>query len=163
MLKKLLPIAAAVAITAAFTVPMAQSRATRIGFVNAQNVLKNHPQGARILDAQKKAQDELKGILDRIEALQVKVANNTITPAERQQLETLRKTGQARQTALNTQISKLLEPVTKEVDVAVNKVAKAQGFVLVMDRAIAQQSGLVIYADPDGTDLTEEVIKEVKK
>jgi Skp family chaperone for outer membrane proteins len=62
MFKKLLPIAAAVVLTAAFTVPMAQSRATRIGFVNAQKVLQNHPQGAKVLDAQKKAQDELKGI-----------------------------------------------------------------------------------------------------
>jgi outer membrane protein len=163
MLKKLLPIAAAVALTAAFTVPMAQSRATRIGFVNAQRVLQNHPQGAKVLDAQKKAQDELKGIADKLQALGVKISNGTATATERQQAETLQKTGQARQAALKTQIDKLLEPITKEVDAAVGKVAKAQGFALVMDRAIASQSGLVIYADPEGTDLSDEVIKEVKK
>ena len=61
------------------------------------------------------------------------------------------------------EIGALLAPITKEVDAAVNKVAKAQGFVLVMDRAIASSSGLVIYADQDGTDLTDEVIAEVKK
>ncbi len=163
MLKKILPIAVAVALTAAFTVPMAQTRATRIGFVNAQNVLAGHPQGARVIDAQKKAQAELKDLSDRVQALQAKVANNTATAAERQQLETLIKTGQARQTQLKTQLDKLLEPITKQVDAAVAKVAKAQGFVLVMDRAIASQSGLVIYADPEGTDLSDEVIKEIKK
>ena len=163
MLKKLLPIAAAIALTAAFTVPMAQTKATRIGFVNAQVVLQNHPQGAKVLDAQKKAQAELKDLSDRIQVLQVKIANGTATAAEKQQYETLVKTGQARQAQLKTQIDKLLEPITKQVDTAVAKVAKAQGFVLVMDKAIAAQSGLVIYADPEGTDLSDEVIKEVKK
>lgn len=163
MLKKLLPIAVAVALTAVFTVPMAQTRATRIGFVNAQVVLAGHPNGSKVLDAQKKAQAELKELSDKVQALQAKIANNTATPTERQQYETLVKTGQARQVALKTQIDKLLEPITKQVDVAVGKVAKAQGFVLVMDRAIASQSGLVIYADPEGTDLSDDVIKEIKK
>jgi outer membrane protein len=163
MLKKLLPIAAAVALTAAFTLPMAQTRATRIGFVNAQVVLAGHPQGAKVLEAQKKAQDELKELSDKVQKLQPKIANNTATPAERQQYETLIKTGQARQAALKTQIDKMLEPITKQVDAAVAKVGKAQGFVLVMDRAIASQSGLVVYADPEGTDLSAEVLKEIKK
>ncbi len=163
MLKKLLPIAAAIALTAAFTVPMAQTKATRIGFVNAQTVLQNHPQGAKVLEAQKKAQTELKELSDKIQVLQIKISNGTATAAEKQQYETLVKTGQTRQAQLKTQIDKLLEPITKQVDIAVAKVAKAQGFVLVMDKAIAAQSGLVIYADPEGTDLSDEVIKEVKK
>lgn len=163
MLKKLLPIAAAIALTAAFTVPMAQTRATRIGFVNAQAALQGHPKGTAVIDAQKKAQAELKDLSDKVQALQVKIGNGTATAAERQQYETLVKTGQARQAQLKAQIDKLIEPITKEVDSAVTKVAKAQGFVLVMDRAIAQQSGLVIYADPDGTDLTADVVKEFKK
>ncbi len=162
MLKKLLPIAVAVALTAAFTLPMAQTRATRIGFVNAQKVLQNHPQGAKVLDFQKKAQEELKSLSDQVQALQVKIANGTATAAERQKYETLVKTGQARQAALKAQVDKLLEPITKEVDAAVAKVGKAQAFVLVMDRAIASQSGLVIYADPEGTDLTDDVIKVIK-
>ncbi len=163
MLKKLLPIATAIALTAAFTVPMAQTKATRIGFVNAQVVLQNHPQGAKVLEAQKKAQTELKELSDKIQVLQTKITNGTATAAEKQQYETLVKTGQARSAQLKTQIDKLLEPITKQVDTAVAKVAKAQGFVLVMDKAIAAQSGLVIYADPEGTDLSDEVIKEVKK
>jgi Skp family chaperone for outer membrane proteins len=32
-----------------------------------------------------------------------------------------------------------------------------------MDRLIASQSGLIIYADPEGTDLTDDVAAEVKK
>jgi outer membrane protein len=163
MLKKILPIAAAIALTAAFTLPMAQTKATRIGFVNAQVVLKGHPQGTKVLDAQKKAQDELKSISDKITPLQAKIANGTASATEKQQYETLVKTYQATQARLKAQIDKLLEPITKQVDAAVAKVGKAQGFVLVMDRAIASQSGLVIYADPEGTDLSDDVIKEIKK
>jgi outer membrane protein len=162
-MKKLLHIALAVAATAAFTVPLAQTRATRIGFVNAQTVLQQHPQGKNILDQRKKAEDELKPLQTQITTLQQKIAGGTATAAERQQYETLVKSYQARVKALSDRQNKLLEPITKEVDAAVSKVAKAQGFVLVMDRLIAQQSGLVIYADPDGTDLTDDVVAEVKK
>jgi outer membrane protein len=163
MLKKLIPIAAAVGLTAAFTVPMAQTRATRIGFVTAQSVLKAHPQGATVLASQQKAQNELKALADKITEIQRKIANNTATAADRQQYETLAKTYQARGEQLKKNIDKQLEPITKQVDAAVAKVAKQQGFALVMDRAIAGTSGLVIYADPEGTDLTDEVVAEVKK
>jgi outer membrane protein len=162
-MKKILPIIAAIAVTAAFTVPLAQTRATRIGFVTAQKVLENHPQGKGVLDQRKKAEDELKPLQTQIVALQQKIGAGSATAAERQQYETLVKSYQTRLKALQDRQNKLLEPITKEVDAAVAKVAKAQGYVLVMDRAIAASSGLVIYADPDGTDLTDEVIAEVKK
>jgi outer membrane protein len=162
-MKKFLPIILAVAATAAFTVPLAQSKATRIGFVTAQKVLENHPQGKGVLDQRKKAEEELKPLQAQIVALQQKIAGGSATAADRQQYETLAKAYQARAKALQDKVTKLLDPITKEVDSAVAKVAKAQGYVLVMDRQIAASSGLVIYADPDGTDLTDEVIAEVKK
>ncbi|NJK46422.1 MAG: OmpH family outer membrane protein [Pleurocapsa sp. SU_196_0] len=162
-MKKILPILLAVAATAAFTVPLAQTRATRIGFVTAQKVLENHPQGKGVLDQRKKAEEELKPLQAQIVALQQKIGTGSATAAERQQYETLVKSYQTRLKALQDKQNKLLEPITKQVDAAVGKVAKAQGYVLVMDRAIAASSGLVIYADPEGTDLTDEVIAEVKK
>jgi outer membrane protein len=162
-MKKILPILLAVAATAAFTVPLAQTRATRIGFVTAQKVLENHPQGKGVLDQRKKAEEELKPLQTQIVALQQKIGTGSATAAERQQYETLVKSYQTRLKALQDKQNKLLEPITKQVDAAVGKVAKAQGYVLVMDRAIAASSGLVIYADPEGTDLTDEVIAEVKK
>ena len=162
-MKKFLHIILAVAATAAFTVPLAQTKATKIGFVTSSLVLQGHPQGKIVLDQRKKAEDELKPLLVQIQALQAKIQSGQATAAERQQYETLAKSYQARAKALQDKQTALLAPITKEVDAAVNKVAKAQGYVLVMDRAIAASSGLVIYADPDGTDLTDEVIAEVKK
>ncbi len=163
MLKKIIPVLLAVALTAAFTLPNAQSKATKIGFVNAQKVLECHPDGKNIIAQRKKAEDELKPIQQQIQALQAKLQQNTATAAERQQYDVLAKSYQARAKQLQDKFDKLLTPVTKDVDTAVSKVAKAQGYVMVMDRLIASSSGLVIYADPEGTDLTDDVCGEVKK
>jgi outer membrane protein len=163
MLKKIIPVLVAVALTAAFTLPNAQSKATKIGFVNAQKVLECHPDGKGVIAQRKKAEDELKPIQAQIQALQAKLQQNTATAAERQQYDVLAKSYQARAKQLQDKFDKLLSPITKDVDVAVGKVAKVQGYVVVMDRLIASQSGLVIYADPEGTDLTDDVCAEVKK
>jgi outer membrane protein len=163
MLKKIIPVLVAVALTAAFTLPNAQTKASKIGFVNAQKVLECHPDGKGIVAQRKKAEDELKPIQQQLTALQAKLQQNSATAAERQQYDVLAKSYQARAKQLQDKFDKLLTPVTKDVDVAVSKVAKAQGYVVVMDRLIASSSGLVIYADPEGTDLTDDVCVEVKK
>jgi outer membrane protein len=163
MLKKFIPVLFAVALTAAFTLTQAQTKATKIGFVNAQKVLESHPDGKGVIAQRKKATDELKPIQDQIQALAAKIQQNTATAAERQQYDVLAKSYQARAKQLQDKFDKLLAPITKDVDSAVAKVAKAQGYVVVMDRLIASQSGLIIYADPEGTDLTDDVAAEVKK
>ena len=52
-------------------------------------------------------------------------------------------------------------PIETSVDAALSSYAKANGFSVIMDRSIAQQSGLVVYADT-ATDVTEAVKKNVK-
>ena len=64
MLKKIIPVLVAVALTAAFTLPNAQTKASKIGFVNAQKVLECHPDGKGIIAQRKKAEDELMGIVN---------------------------------------------------------------------------------------------------
>ena len=162
-MKKILPILLTVALVGAFTLPQGQSRPTRIGFVNAQEVLKNHPQGAAAAKLRDDAQKEINPLLEQARALQTKVQTGSATAAERQQLDTLTKTIQATQKRWQDRIDKALAPITKDVDAAVSAAAKAQGFSIVFDRAIAAQSGLVIYADEASTDLTDEVVKQVKK
>jgi outer membrane protein len=146
-------------------IPIAQPAASsNICFVDAQRVLAGHPQGAKVLEAQKKAQEELKTISDKILPLQAKIANNTASPAERQQYDTLVKTYQASQSRLKAQIDRMLVPITKDVDVAVTKVALAKGCSVVFDRAIAAQSGLVVYVNPAfSVDISDDVILEISK
>ncbi len=140
------------------------SQTTTVCFINAQRVLAAHPMGAKVIEAQQKAQAELKGLSDKIQELQVKVANGTATTAEKQQYEVLVKTAQARQAQLKTQIDKLLEPITRDVDVAVSKVAIARGCAVVLDRAIAAQSGLVVFVNPNTSfDISDDIILEITK
>jgi outer membrane protein len=135
-----------------------------ICFVTAQKILQNHPQGPVILEAQKKAQEELNALAAQIQALQVKVANGSATATDRQQLETLIKTYQARGQQLKRNVDKLLEPVTAQVDAAIAQVAQAKGCVLVFDRAIASSSGLVVYANPLSVlDISDDVIACCKR
>ncbi len=135
---------------------------TAICFVNAQQVLEAHPDGAKVLEARKAAEAELKPLVQQIQALQQKIQAGSATAAERQQYDTLVKTYQTRSKALQDAQNKLLEPITTAVDAAVAKVAPLRGCSIVLDRQIAASSGLVIYADP-GTDITKDVIAELQK
>lgn len=143
--------------------PPALPTANAICFVEASRVLAAHPKGAAALEAQRRAQEELQGIAERLQPLQTKIANGTATAAERQQAETLIKTGQARQAALKTQVDRLLEPITKDIDAAIAKVAPTKGCGVVLDLQIAQQSGLFVWVNQNTTlNITEDVILEVK-
>jgi outer membrane protein len=130
-------------------------------FVDAQRVLEAHPDGAKVIEARKRAEEELKPLQQQILALQQKIAAGSATAAERQQYETLVKSYQARTKALQDAQNKLLEPISKAVDAAISKVAPTRGCAVVLDRAIAASSGLVVYADPS-TDITDAVIAELK-
>ena len=101
--------------------------ASAICFVNAQRLLEAHPDGAKVLEARKRAEDELKPLQGQIQALQQKIAAGNATAAERQQYETLVKSYQARAVALQDAQNKLLEPITRAVDAAIAKVAPEIG------------------------------------
>jgi outer membrane protein len=166
MKKLILGLLIALAASSAFAQsapPALPAPANAICFVNSQRVLSAHPKGAAVLEAQQKAQAELKDISDRLQAIQVKISNGTATAADRQQADTLQKTGQARSAALKTQIDKLLEPITREVDAAIAKVAPQKGCGVVLDREIASRSGLFVWVSPSTTlDISEDVIAELK-
>lgn len=153
----------AAAFTAGTTVPQAQNTAHKIGFVNVQTAIEAAPQYAAIRTAQQQAEAQLKPTVDQITALQPKMANNTATAAERQQYNTLVQTYQTRSQQLNTQLDAQLQPVLTRVNAAVANVARAQGFTVVMDRAVAAQSGLVIFANEQATDFTAAVVTAVRQ
>lgn len=144
------------------TAPSAQKAGTKIAVVNVQKVLAATPGGADVAALRKQADADLKKQSDAVRALQQKVAGGG-TAADRQALDTATKTFNAANAKYQQQIQAKFEPVSKTVNAAVAAAAKAQGYGLVFDGAIAQQTGLVIYADLKSTDLTDSVIKQLKK
>jgi outer membrane protein len=154
---------AALVVSSAQAQSASPTPANAICFIQSQRVLAAHPKGAAVFEAQQKAQAELQEISDKIQALSVKISNGTATAADRQLADTLQKTGQARSTTLKTQIDKMLEPITRDVDAAIAKVGTAKGCGVVLDRAIASQSGLFVWVNPNTTlDISDDVIAEIK-
>jgi outer membrane protein len=155
---------ALLAISSAHAQSAPATPANTICFINSQRVLLAHKNGAGVVEAQQKAQAELKEISDKIQALGVKISNGTATAADRQMADTLQKIGQIRQAALKVQIDKLLEPITREVDAAVAKIAPQRGCGVVLDRDTASRSGLFIWVNANTTlDISDDVIFELKQ
>lgn len=157
-------ILAPVAVVAAFglgtVAPHAQTPAQKIGFVNVSKLLAAHPNDKDIKDLNAKADAELKGLDTQIKAIDAKGAN--ASAAEKQQRDTLVATLKSKADTYNKQIDPKVAAVEKAVDTAVGAVAKSNGYAVVMDQAVAAQSGLVIYADPATTDLTDAALKVLK-
>lgn len=56
----------------------------------------------------------------------------------------------------------MLRPITEDIDKIVSKVAKEQGFAIVLDQEVAASSGLVVYA-AQGLDLTPAILQALPK
>lgn len=159
---KLLPVAAVASLAFVTLAPHAQTSAPqKIGFVNVDAVYNAHPSWATFQKARTDAAAKLKPTEDQIRTLQAKGTN--ISAQERQNLDTLVKTYQTTQQQLTDDINKRLEPIDADVNKAIAAAAKAQGFTVVMNRAVAASSQLVIYADEQTTDFTQAVVNQIKK
>ncbi|HAR68291.1 MAG TPA: OmpH family outer membrane protein [Thermus scotoductus] len=157
-------VALALALGALLTPMLAQNRnvATRLGFVDADALVQAHPDYKKVQDLQAQARKELAPLEEKLKPLDQKIRSGQATAKERQDYEALLKTYQDTLKKWQDRQNPVLRPILEEVDQAIAKVAKAQGFAVVMSRQVAAQSGLVVYAGED-TDLTQAVIKELKK
>ncbi|WP_038059020.1 OmpH family outer membrane protein [Thermus amyloliquefaciens] len=163
-MKRLSLAALLLAFGALLTPMLAQNRnvATRVGFVDADALVQAHPDYKKIQDLQAQARKELAPLEEKLKPLDQKVRSGQATAKERQDYEALLKTYQDTVKKWQDRQNPVLKPILEEVDQAIAKVAKAQGFAVVMSRQVAAQSGLVVYADDD-TDLTEAVKKELRR
>jgi outer membrane protein len=143
---------------------VAQNRTTpsRVGFVDAEALIQAHPNFKAVQDVQAQARKELQPLEDRLKPLDQKVKAGTASAKEQQDYQTLLQTYQTALKKWQDRQAQALKPITEEIDQAIAKVAKAQGFSVVMSKQVAAQSGLVVYADDD-TDLTQAVLKEIRK
>ncbi|WP_243028177.1 OmpH family outer membrane protein [Thermus albus] len=157
-------VALLVALGALLTPMLAQNRtvASRVGFVDADALVQAHPDYKKVQDLQAQARKDLNPLEEKIKPLEAKIRSGQATAKERQDYEALVKTYQDTVKKWQERQNPVLKPILEDVDKAIAKVAKAQGFSVVMSRQVAAQSGLVVYADDD-TDLTEAVKKELKR
>ncbi|MFC4425318.1 OmpH family outer membrane protein [Deinococcus navajonensis] len=160
--KVLAPLAVVTALGLGTVAPHAQTPAQKVGFVDVAQVLAAQPAGKELNELQKKANAELGELDKQVKAIDAK--GTAATAAEKDKRATLVSTIQAKAKAYDTQMTQLQPKITaaeKAADTAVSSVAKANGYSVVMDRNVAANSGLVIYAE-DNTDLTAAAIKALK-
>lgn len=157
--KALAPLALMAAFGLGTLAPHAQTNAGKVGFVNVKALFAAYP-GSKDLDAlQAKAQKDLGDLQTQMQQIQAKGA--AATAADKTKFQQLSDTYNTKMKDYDKQISDKAAPMEKSVDTALGAYAKANGFSIIMDRAVAQQSGLVIYAD-EATDVTEAVKKNIK-
>ncbi|MBB5233425.1 OmpH family outer membrane protein [Deinococcus budaensis] len=157
--KALAPAAIVAAFGLGALAPHAQTTPQKVGFVNVQKLLSAHPNDKDLQAIQKKANDELGALDKQIKAIDAKGAS--ASAAEKQNRATLVSTIQAKAKAYDDQMKPKVAAVEKAVDLAVNTVAKQNGYSIVMDSNVAAGSSLVIFAE-NGTDLTDAALKALK-
>ncbi len=157
--KALAPIALITAFGLGTLAPHAQTAPQKVGFVNVDTLFAAHPADKDVKTLQTKFQGELADLDSKIKAIDAKGA--AATAAEKDSRKTMVDTYNAKLKDYDTQMKAKAGPVETSVDNAIGAYAKANGFSIIMDRSVAQQSGLVVYADTS-TDVTEGVKKNVK-
>ncbi len=134
---------------------------TRIGYVDVEQVVQAHPKYPAVKEIQDAAQKELKPLQDKLQPITTKIQAGTASAKEQQDAQLLRQTIQQTASKYQQKQAAALEPITKQLDDIISKVAKDQSFALVLDRRVARDSGLVIYAD-ESLNLTDAIIAALK-
>ncbi len=154
----------ALALLALAAYPYAQNKSVpaRLGFVDADSVIRAHPAYPEVQKLQQQADAAMRPLIEKLTPLEQKLRAGTATEKERQDYQALSQALKKVQDEWRPKIQDKLNPIVKDVDAAIARVAEAQGFSVVMNRRVAAQSNLVVYAAPS-TDLTEAVIQELQK
>ncbi|WP_297860874.1 OmpH family outer membrane protein [Meiothermus sp.] len=139
-----------------------QPTATKIGYLNARAVVEAHPQFPRIKEIQAKAEAELKPLRDQLQPLEAKIRAGSATAQEQQSYRTLAQNLQETGKKWTDQQNEALRPITEDIDKLVSRVAREQGFAIVLDQEVAASSGLVVYAAQE-LDITQAILRGLPK
>lgn len=143
------------------TAPHAQQAKNRVGFVNVQAAVKALPNSKAYLDLTAKIDADLKARQKNLQTLSAKAAS-TRASADVQALNKAQQSYATAQNSYQQQLNKAFAPLATKLNATVAKVAKANGYTVVLDPRVAAQSRLVVYANSATTDLTAAVIKALK-
>ncbi|AWR86925.1 outer membrane chaperone Skp (OmpH) [Meiothermus taiwanensis WR-220] len=135
-----------------------QPTADKIGYLNARAVVEAHPQFAKVREVQARAEAELNPLQAELQSLENKIRAGNATTQEQQTYRTLVQNLQAASQKWAEQQNSVLQPITQDIDKIVSRVAKEQGFAMVLDQEVAASSGLVVYA-AQGLDLTPAIVQ----
>lgn len=143
------------------TVPHAQQRKSRLGFVDVQQLVVALPGNSNYLTLSKNIDRDLSKRQETIRSLLTKAQANP-TPANRAALTKAQQDYEKMQASYQTRLAAAFKPLAGKIDSSIAQAARAQGFGVVVNRQVAARSSLVVYAHTQ-TDLTPSVLKLLKK
>ena len=128
----------ALVLTALSGIALAQEK---IGVIDPQKVLFQHPKFEQ-------AQKQIKTVVEKKQAEAKDAIDKTSDNNEKQRIFEAKRQEAAREE------QKIMEPIFKDIDLAIRTVAKAKGVTIVLDKTQVFFGGAVV---------TEDVIQELKK
>lgn len=142
------------------TVPQAQQKATRIGYVDVEKVVSALPGSKGYLDLANRSNKDLQAKQKNLQALVAK-ASRTGSAADRQAAAKAQQSLLSAQKNYSQRLATEFKPIATKVNSAVAKVAKTNGYYMVLNARVAASSNLLVYAD-SRADLTQATIKALK-
>ncbi len=142
--------------------PHAQQSKTKLGIVNVQSVVAALPGSAGYVALTKKADTDIQDQAKSVQALLASASASGATTASKTAYTTAAKKYQASAQSYQKQLQASFAPLAGRVNAAVSSVAKAGGFSVVLDQRVARDTRLIIYANPQTTDLTAAVTAKLK-
>jgi outer membrane protein len=135
---------------------------TRIGYVDAERIVQAHRDFRRVQEVRTQAERELRPIREQLQPLEAKLRAGTATAREQQDYRVLAQSLQEAGRRWTERSNAVLRPITEEIDQVIARVAQQQGFAIVLDKQVAANSGLVVYAAEE-LDITEAIIRALPR
>lgn len=163
-MKKHLSLIAFVLLVSSLGASLAQD--LKIAYVTPSRLFEAHPAGQQAAELMKQRDEELGPLIDELNTLQGKAQTEAgLTADERARANLLLRTVQETQSRYADEIRSAAAPAESAINAAIQAVARANGYGLVLDGELAGAGGssLIIYADPDLIpDITDLVISELQ-
>lgn len=144
------------------TVPHAQQTRSRVGFVDVQQAVAAMPGSSAYLALSKRVDADLSAKQASLQKLAAQ-ATRTRSTADRVALQKAQQGLVSAQQGYQGRLATAFGPLASKLNSTVAGVARGSGFTVVLDRRVAAQSKLVIYANTQVTDLTPAVVRALKK
>jgi outer membrane protein len=136
---------------------IAQESGTKLGFVSVNVLIQATPEGQTVLEIRRAASEELRPIQSQLGTYNQQAQAGTLSEADRAQANLLELDYTQKIQDYQSKLDAAYSSFSQVIDPAIAQSAKDQGFSVVMNSELAASSGLVIYADFDTTNLTEDV------
>lgn len=154
----LLGLVGAVVVAFAASSLSAQSRPTKVVFVDSQAALMAHSSGAAVNALREQASAEINDLAASINALERRiVAGDQLSAEDAERYQTLQTSLSAIQNRYLAEIDAAAAPAVAAVNAIIIQLSQENGYTIVLDREAARESRLVVYSDGD-LDITDLVL-----